>query len=80
MTPKFSIGDKVRITPNFFLFFQKVTCLSGLKRCFVVSKVVLTIPIKYKMTDYNEEIQCSFYEQELQRTAQDIFKFEKYIH
>ena len=34
----------------------------------------------YKITDYNgEEIQGSFYEQELQRTKQDIFRIEKII-
>ena len=34
----------------------------------------------YKITDYNEEeIQGSFYEQELQKTKQDIFMIEKII-
>ena len=34
----------------------------------------------YKITDYNgEEIQGSFYEQELQKTKQDIFRIEKII-
>ena len=34
----------------------------------------------YKITDYNgEEIQGSFYEQELQKTNQDIFRIEKII-
>ena len=34
----------------------------------------------YKITDYNgEEIQCSFYEQELQKTKQDIIRIEKII-
>ena len=33
-----------------------------------------------KITDYNEEeIQGSFYEQELQKTNQDIFRIEKII-
>ena len=32
----------------------------------------------YKITDYNgEEIQGSFYEQELQKTKEDIFRIEK---
>ena len=35
----------------------------------------------YKITDYNgEEIQGSFYEQELQKTKQDIFIIEKIIN
>ena len=34
----------------------------------------------YKITDYNgEEIQGSFYEQELQKTKQDIFRKERII-
>ena len=40
----------------------------------------LTIPVTYKITDYNgEEIQGSFYEQELQRTAQGTFRIEKVL-
>ena len=34
----------------------------------------------YKLTDYNgEEIQGSFYEQELQNTAQGTFRIEKVL-
>ena len=34
----------------------------------------------YKITDYNEEeIQGSFYEKEIQKTKQDIFRIEKII-
>ena len=34
----------------------------------------------YKITDYNgEEIQGSFYEQELQMTSQDTFRIEKVL-
>ena len=34
----------------------------------------------YKITDYNgEEIQGSFYEQELQKTLQGIFRIEKLL-
>ena len=37
----------------------------------------LTIPVTYKITDYNEEeIQGSFYEEELQKTKQDIYRIE----
>ena len=45
-----------------------------------ISKIQLTIPVAYKITDYNgDEIQGSFYEQELQKTKQDIFRIEKII-
>ena len=39
----------------------------------------MTIPVTYKITDYGEEIQGSFYEQELQKKKQDIFRIEKII-
>ena len=40
----------------------------------------MIIPVTYNITDYNgEEIQGSFYEQELQQTKQDIFRIEKII-
>ena len=51
-----------------------------MRRVFTISKIQLTIPVTYKITDYNEnEIQRSFYEQELQKTKQDIFRIEKII-
>ena len=35
----------------------------------------------YKITDYNgEEIQGSFYEHELQKTSQDVFRIEKILN
>ena len=43
-------------------------------------KIQLTIPVTYKITDYNgEEIQGSFHEQELQNTSQDAFRIEKIL-
>ena len=49
-------------------------------RIFTISKILLTIPVSYKRTDYNgEENQGSFYEQELQKTNQDIFRIDKII-
>ena len=47
---------------------------------FKISKIQLTIPVTYKITDYNgEEIQGSFYEQELQKTSQSTFRIEKVL-
>ena len=47
---------------------------------FRISKIVLTIPITYKIIDLNgEEIEGSFYEQELQKTTQDTFRIEKML-
>ena len=40
----------------------------------------MTIPLTYRITDYNrEEIQGSFYEQELQKTYQGTFRIEKVL-
>ena len=58
----------------------KDTLKDGRKRFFKISKIQLTIPVIYKITDYNgEEIQDSFYEQELEKTKQDIFRIEKIV-
>ena len=47
---------------------------------FKISKVQLTISVTYKITDYNgEEIQDSFYEQELQKTSRSTFRIEKVL-
>ena len=47
---------------------------------FTVSEVHYTEPITYKLKDLNgEEIKGSFYEQELQRTTQEMFRIEKVI-
>ena len=47
---------------------------------FNISTIQLTIPVTYKITDYNgEEIQGSFYEQELQKTSEDTFRIEKIL-
>ena len=38
------------------------------------------MPVTYKITDYNEEeIRGSFYEQELQKTSQDVFQIGKVL-
>ena len=51
-----------------------------MEEAFKISKIQLTIPVTYKITDYNEEkVQGSFYEQEFQKTKQDIMKIEKII-
>ena len=47
---------------------------------FKIAKIQLTIPVIYKITDYNgEEIKDSFYEQELQKTSQKPFGIEKVL-
>ena len=80
LTPKFSIGDNVRITKKEKTFDKGYTQRWWTEEVFKIAKIQLTIPVTCKITDYNgEEIQGSFYEQELQKTKQDIFRIEKII-
>ena len=47
---------------------------------FRISKIVLTIPTTYKLIEINwEEIEGSFYEQELQKLARITFRFENVL-
>ena len=79
ITPKFSIGDNVRITKKKKIFDKGYT-QRRTEEVFKMSKIQLTIPVTYKITDYNEEeIQGSIYEQELQKTSQGIFRIEKVL-
>ena len=60
--------------------FEKEYTPRWTEEIFTVSKVLYTDPPTYKITDLNgEEIQGSFYEQELQKTKQEIFRIEKII-
>ena len=78
MAPKFSIDDNVRITKKKNVFDKGYT-QRWTEEVFKISRIQLKIPVTYKITDYNgEEIQGSFYEQELQRTYQGTFRIEKY--
>ena len=50
------------------------------KKVFIVSKINNTVPWIYVISDMNgEDISRSFYEKELQRTNQQIFRIEKII-
>ena len=48
---------------------------------FTILKIQLTIPVTYKITDCNgEEIRGSFYERELQKTSQYVFRIDKILN
>ena len=69
LSPKFSIGDNVRITKKKKIFDKRYT-ERWTEEVFKMYIIQLTIPVTYKITDYNgEEVQGSFYEQELQRRS-----------
>ena len=68
LTPKFSIGDSIRITKK-KKAFDKGYIQRWTEEIFKISKIQLTISVTYKITNYNgEKIQGSFHEQELQKT------------
>ena len=78
-THQLKIGDKVRITKK-KKTFEKGYTPKWTEEVFIISKAQNTSPVTYKMKDYNgEEIQGTFYEQELQKTNQDTFRIERII-
>src|SRR6218665_3819336 len=77
--PKYSVGDKVRITKR-NKTFKKGYTPRWTEEVFTISKIQYTDPPTYKVTDYNgDEIQGTFYEQKLQKTNQEIYRIEKII-
>ena len=79
INPKFSIGDKVRISKK-KKTFEKGYTTRWTEEIFTITKINHTSPVTYKITDLNgEEIDGSFYEPELQKTSQQLFRIEKVI-
>ena len=66
--PKFAIGDKFRISKYKRRVFDKGYTPNWTEEVFVVDKVLPTKPVTYEIVDLmGEEIEGSFYEQELQK-------------
>ena len=79
INPKFSVGDKVRISKKKALF-EKGYTTRWTEEVFTITKIKCTSPITYKIADLNgEEIDGTFYEPELQKTSQQLFRIEKVI-
>ena len=79
INPQFSVGDKVRISKK-KKTFEKGYTTRWTEEIFTIVEVKRTRPPTYKTVDLNwEEIQGSFYEPELQKTSQEIFRIEKVI-
>ena len=77
---KFKVGDKVRISKYKRKVFDKGYTPNWSEEVFTVDKIQYTNPITYKLIDLNdEEIKGSFYEPELLRTKQDVFRIDKVI-
>ena len=79
INPKFSVGDKIRISKK-KKTFEKGYTTRWTEEIFTIVEVKLTSPPTYKIADFNgEEIKGTFYEPELQKTSQELFWIEKVI-
>ena len=79
LTPKFSVGDEVRITKKKKVF-EKGYTTRWKEEIFTIKEIRNTNPITYKIEDLKEEeIKGTFYEPELQKTKQQIYRIEKVI-
>jgi hypothetical protein len=77
--PKFKVGDKVRISRIKGLF-EKGYLPNWSEEVFEIVAVKYTNPYTYVLKDMNGEIIAgSFYNEELQKTDQDVYRIEKII-
>jgi len=76
---RFKVGDKVRISRTKTLF-EKGYLPNWSEELYVIDKIQKTIPITYKLKDLlGEEIMGSFYNEELQKSMQEVYRVEKVI-
>ena len=79
LTPKFSVGDEVRISKK-KKTYEKGYTTRWTEEIFTITKIQNTNPVTYKLADLQgEEIKGTFYEPELQKTEQQVFRIEKII-
>ncbi len=77
--PKFKVGDKVRIS-RIKGIFEKGYLPNWSEAIYIIHQVKLTNPVTYILKDTADElIEGSFYEKELQKTNQEIYRIEKVI-
>ena len=78
-SPKFHVGDKVRITRKKGTF-EKGFTPNWTEEVFTISSVKATNPPTYTIKDQlGDPVQGAFYEQELQLSAQEIFRIERVL-
>ena len=79
--PKFRIGDRVRISKYKRKLFDKGFTPNWTEEVFVIDEILHTQPVTYRVVDLQgEAVTGSFYEPELQKTTQEIFRIEEVIH
>ena len=78
-SPKFHVGDKVRITTKKGTFEKRFTP-NWTEEMFTISSVKATKPPAYTIKDtLGEPVQGTFYEQELKLSVQEIFQVERVL-
>ena len=78
--PKFKVGDKLRILKYKRKVFYKRYTPNWTEEIFVVDTIQYTNLITYKIKNlYDEEIFGTFYDQELSRALQEVFRIEKFL-
>jgi len=76
---KFKVGDYVRIS-RLKEIFAKSYLPNWSEEIFTVDQIKNTIPLTYILRDTSEEIIAgSFYNEELQKTNQEVYRIEKVI-
>ena len=76
---KYKVCDRVRIVKK-KKTFEKGFTPSLTEELFTINKVKPTKPVTYNIEDTKgEEIQGTFYEPELQKTKQEIYRIEKVL-
>eukprot|EP00794_Sanderia_malayensis_P002551 gene2551-2947_t len=78
--PKFEIGDKIRISKYKQSVFDKGYTPNWTEELFTIDNIQYTNQITYKIKELRgEDIQGSFYEPELLKAKQDVFRIDKVI-
>ena len=77
--PKFRIGDRVRISKYKRKLFDKGFTPNWTEEIFVINQILHTKPVTCLVDLQGEAVTGSFYEPELQKTTQEIFRIEKVI-
>ena len=75
---KYAVGDKVRITMKKNQF-EKGFTINWSDKIYTITQVLKTLPPTYKIRDDKEEIEGSFYQEELQKTSENTFRIEKVL-
>ena len=76
---KFKVGDKVRVS-RIKALFEKGYLPNWSEELYVIDKVLMTIPVTYKLKDLlGERTNGSFYTEDLQKSMQEVYRIEKVI-